>query len=98
MTSGVDNLGAEGLLPNCPRNRRAFLRTELDATQVEVLGWFVSRWSIEATFQESRAHLGVETGRQWSDLAIARTTPALFGLFSLVTLWAGDPKTPPAFA
>lgn len=40
------------------------------------------------TFQEVRAHLGVETQRQWSDLAIARTTPALLGLFSLVTLVA----------
>jgi hypothetical protein len=39
-----------------------------------------------------RAHLGVETQRQWSDLAIARTTPTLFGLFSLVTLWAANPK------
>jgi hypothetical protein len=35
-----------------------------------------------------RAHLGVETQRQWSDLAILRTTPALLGLFSLVTLFA----------
>jgi hypothetical protein len=52
----------------------------------------VSRWSIETTFQESRAHLGVETQRQWSDLAIVRTTPAWFGLFSLVVLWATDPK------
>ena len=40
------------------------------------------------TFQEVRAHLGVETQRQWSDLAILRTTPALLGLFSLVTLFA----------
>jgi hypothetical protein len=32
--------------------------------------------------------LGVETQRQWSDLAILRTTPALLGLFSLVTLFA----------
>ena len=39
-----------------------------------------------------RAHFGVETQRQWSDLAIAWTTPTLFGLFSLVTLWAADPK------
>jgi Tfp pilus assembly protein PilX len=30
----------------------------------------------------------VETQRQWSTLAIARTTPALFGLFSLVTVLA----------
>src|SRR5205823_13213275 len=32
--------------------------------------------------------LGVETQRQWSDLAILRTTPTLLGLFSLVTLFA----------
>ena len=36
----------------------------------EILGWFVSRWRVETTFQEVRAHLGVETQRQWSDLAI----------------------------
>jgi hypothetical protein len=36
------------------------------------------------------AHLGVETLRQWSDLAILRTTPALLGLFSLITVWAGE--------
>ena len=66
--------------------------TKLDATPMEILGWFVSRWSIETTFQECRAHLGVETQRQWSDLAIARTTPALFGMFSLIALWVADPK------
>ena len=31
---------------------------------------------------------GIETQRQWNDLAIARTTPVLFGLFSMVTLMA----------
>jgi hypothetical protein len=40
------------------------------------------------TFEEARAHLGIETQRQWSDLAILRTTPLLLGLFSLVTLFA----------
>ena len=30
----------------------------------------------------------METQRQWSDRAIARTTPALLGLYSLVALWA----------
>jgi hypothetical protein len=49
---------------------------------------FVQRWTIETTFEESRAHLGVETQRQWSDQAIARTTPCLFGLYSLVALLA----------
>ena len=50
--------------------------------------WFVLRWQLEVTFHEVRAHLGVETQQQWSDLAILRTTPALLGLFSLVTLLA----------
>ena len=45
-------------------------------------------WFIEVTFQEVRRHLGFETQRQWSELAIRRTTPALLGLFSLVTLFA----------
>lgn len=57
------------------------------APPVDVLRWFVRRWSVEVTFAEVRRHLGVETQRQWSDLAIARTTPCLLALFSLVTLW-----------
>lgn len=46
------------------------------------------RWNVEVTFQEVNAHLGFGTQRQWSDLAIARTTPALLALFSIVTLLA----------
>ena len=77
------------------RDAQAFLCTDLTIAPATFLGWFVSRWSMETTFQESRAHLGVETQRQWSDAAIARTTPALFGLFSLLTLWAADPRISP---
>jgi hypothetical protein len=66
----------------------AFFCTDLEATPVEILPWVVMRWSVEVTFEEARAHLGVETQRQWSDRAIARTTPVLFGLFSLVTVLA----------
>ncbi len=69
---------------------QAFLCTDLKANPVDILRWFVRRWSIEATFAEVRRHLGVETQRQWSDPAIARTTPALLGLFSLVALWAHE--------
>ena len=54
---------------------QAFLCTDLDADPVDILRWFVRRWSIEVTFAEVRRHLGVETQRQWSDPAIARTTP-----------------------
>jgi hypothetical protein len=53
-----------------------------------ILKYVVQRWSMEVTFEEARAHLGLETQRQWSDLAIARTTPVLLGLFSVVTLLA----------
>ena len=67
---------------------KALLCTDLSATPVRIVEWFVRRWRVEVTFEEVRAHLGVETQRQWSDLAIARTTPALLGLFSLVTLLA----------
>jgi len=69
---------------------QAFLSTDLDAAPETILQWFVSRWRVETTFQEVRAHLGVETQRQWSDLAILRTTPALLGLFSLITVWATE--------
>ena len=67
---------------------QGLLCTDQDADPLEVLRWFVRRWSVEVTFAEVRRHLGVESQRQWSDLAVARTTPALLGLFSLVTLWA----------
>jgi len=67
---------------------QAFLSTDFDAAPETILQWFVWRWRVETSFQEVRAHLGVETQRQWSDLAILRTTPVLFGLFSMITLWA----------
>lgn len=67
---------------------QAFLCTDLEAAPGDILSWFVQRWTIEVTFAEARRHLGVETQRQWSDKAIARTTPALLGLYALVALWA----------
>jgi hypothetical protein len=67
---------------------QALLCTDLSADPVQIVSWFVLRWQLERTFQEVRTHLGVETQRQWSEWAILRTTPALLGLFSLVTLLA----------
>jgi hypothetical protein len=66
----------------------AFFGTDLQASPEQILEWVVMRWSVEVAFEESRAHLGVETQRQWSDKAIARTTPVLLALFSLVTVLA----------
>jgi DDE superfamily endonuclease len=58
------------------------------ATPLQIVTWYVGRWNIEVTFEESRCHLGVETQRQWSRRAIERTTPCVLGLFSLVTVMA----------
>ena len=81
------------LLVRDPANEfkpQAFLCTDQTADPITVLQLFVCRWSVEVTFAEVRHHLGVETQRQWSDLAIARITPCLLALFSQVTLWASD--------
>src|SRR5262249_1289917 len=67
---------------------QALLCTDQSISAQQIVEWFVMRWQLEVTFEEARAHLGVETQRQWSDLAIVRSTPALLGLFSLVTLFA----------
>jgi hypothetical protein len=77
---------------------QALLCTDQNATPAHILPWFVQRWQLEVTLEECRAHLGLETQRQWNDRAIARTTPALLALFSLVTLLAhrllGDEACP----
>lgn len=67
---------------------QALLCTDSQATPAFILDCFVQRWQMEVTFEETRAHLGIETQRQWSDKAIARTTPCLFGLYAIVTLAA----------
>ncbi len=64
------------------------LGTDTAAEPRHLLQWYLLRSQVEVTFAEARAHLGMETQRQWSELASARTTPALLGLFSVVTLMA----------
>ena len=72
---------------------QALLCTDPAQNPTRILKWFVLRWQLEVTFtgqafSGGANHLGVETQRQWSDLAIARTTPILLGLFSWTTLAA----------
>ncbi len=69
---------------------QAFLCTDQGASPEDILSWFVRRWTIEVTFAEVRRHLDVEAQRQWSDRAIARTTPVLLGLYAVITVWADD--------
>jgi hypothetical protein len=91
--SGLPPVAVRWVLIRDPQDRfapQALVTTGLTHTPKQMLEWFVRRWRMEVTFEEARAHLGVETQRQWNDWAIARTTPALFGLYSLVTLMAHD--------
>jgi hypothetical protein len=74
--------------PDRRRGPLAFFCTDLTAAAEQIVRRYIDRWSIEVTFEEVRAHLGVETQRQWSTLAIGRSTPCLLGLFSLVVLVA----------
>jgi hypothetical protein len=66
----------------------ALLCTNPQQTALNIVAWFVQRWQLEVTFEETRRHLGMESQRQWSEKAIARTTPLLLGIFSWVTLLA----------
>ncbi|MBX3053132.1 MAG: transposase [Caldilineaceae bacterium] len=89
-TPGFDPLPIRWVLVRDPAGKfkpTAFVCTDLQATAEQILRWFILRWGVEVTFQESRIHLRLETQRQWSDLAIARTTPALLALFSLISLF-----------
>jgi len=73
--------------PDGRREPEAFLCTDTSAAPRDVLDCFNRRWAVETTYEEARAHLGMETQRQWSDPAIFRTTPVLLGLYSVVTLY-----------
>jgi DDE superfamily endonuclease len=88
-TTGTDPLPIGWVLTRDPEGKRqpkAYFSTDQAQSAKEIVEDFVKRWSLEVTYQESRAHLGVETQRQWSDLAIERSTPCLLGLYSLVVL------------
>lgn len=74
--------------PDDPDAAAALLSTDLEMDPVAVVNAFIRRWTVEVTLREVRTHLGVETQRQWSDKAIARSTPSLMALFSITTLWA----------
>ncbi len=65
-----------------------FFCCDQDVTALQIIAWYVGRWNLEVTFEELRACLGFETQRGWADRTIERTTPCLFGIFTLVTLMA----------
>jgi DDE superfamily endonuclease len=87
---GSDPLPIRWVLTRDPSGKhppKAIFSTDPTQTAEQIVKDFMKRWSLEVTFEEGRAHMGIETQRQWSDLAIERTTPLLFGLYSLVILF-----------
>jgi hypothetical protein len=88
---GMDTVPIRWVLLRCPEDSfkpEAIFCSDPNVSAAQIISWFIARWNIEVTFEEVRAHLGFETQRQWSDRAIERTTPCLFGVFSLVVLMA----------
>jgi len=67
---------------------QAWLSTTLDQTPEQILTWCIRRWTMAVTREEARAHLGLETQRQWHARASARTTPTWLSLYVLITLTA----------
>ena len=94
--AGEPPLPIRWVLLRCPEQQQqqqsfppmALFCTDPESSVRQIVGWFVGRWSIEVTFEEARAHLGLETQRQWSVRALGRSTPCLLGLFSLVVVLA----------
>jgi DDE superfamily endonuclease len=89
--SGKPPVAIRWVLIRDPQERfkpQALLSTHLEHTCEQMLTWFVRRWTMEVTFEDARAHLGMETQRQWNARAIARATPALLSLYSIITLTA----------
>jgi hypothetical protein len=88
---GMDPVSIRWVLIRCPEDSfkpEAIFCSDPNVSAAQIISWFIARWNIEVTFEEMRAHLGFETQRQWSDKAIERTTPCLFGVFSLVVSMA----------
>jgi hypothetical protein len=92
-TPGWDPLSIRWVMVRDPEGKlrdEVFFSTDPQADPVQIVNWFVMRWSLEVTFEEVREHLGMETQHQWSDKAIQRTTPIVLGLYSIVTWITAD--------
>jgi hypothetical protein len=92
QTPGADPVMLRYVLVRCKEDEKfepaVFLCTAIRVDALQVLRWAVLRWNIEVLFEEMRACLGFETQRHWSNRAVERVTPCLFGLFSIVVCMA----------
>ena len=63
-----------------------FFTTDLPRSPAQVVSDYTGRWNLETTFQELRAHLGLETTRSWCRRTVLRAAPCLFGLYTVVAV------------
>src|SRR5215207_6807945 len=56
-----------------------FSTTDTTLTPAQIITHYASRWNVGTTFQEMRSALGLETTRGWSEKAVRRAAPCLFG-------------------
>ena len=88
---GLEPLPVRWLLVRDRQQRsepRAYFSTDPNHSPKAMLTAAIERWPIEVTFEECRAHLGLQTQRSWSDSASGCSTPLLLGLYSLIVLFA----------
>jgi hypothetical protein len=85
--------GGEGLVPlrwvfvrdlTGTHREEYFFTTDTTLAPAQIIAHYASRWNIETTFQEVRAHLGLETTRGWRERTVLRAAPCLFGLYAVV--------------
>ncbi len=88
--TGSTPVALRWVLVRCPKGSfppSAYFAS-VDMSPAALLSSYVLRWNLEVAFEEVRAQLGFETQRGWADKTIERSTPCLFGIFSLVVLLA----------
>ena len=73
--------------PDGGRRDEAFFATDVAMSPQAIVESFVRRWSIETTFQEARAYLGLETLRNRTANAVRRSVPMLLALYSFIVVW-----------
>ena len=90
-TDGCDPLPIRWVLVRDLQGRLspyALFCTDQEVDTLLILAAYLQRLNVEVTLEEARAHLGLETQRQWTTRAVGRTTPCLLGLVSVVVLMA----------
>lgn len=68
------------------RETAYFFSSDPEWDAERIIEHYAARWNIEVTFEEARAHLGLETSRHWCRRSVLRGVPLLLGLFTAVVL------------